>query len=110
MTTGAAGVSVSATTPLNANVRRGWNDCGTEGRSCRLSRASGSQPESNRCPSGGVPWAGAAGSVPRTSATSVLGELVAGAPDGEHELRERGVVLDLLAQVAHVDVDRLLVL
>src|SRR6188472_1517159 len=110
MTTGATRMSVSATTPMNANVRRVWNDWGTVGRSWRESRAWGSQPESKRWPSGAVPCAGAAGSGPRTSATSVLGELVAGAPNGQHELRHGGIVLDLLAQVAHVDVDGLLVL
>src|SRR5215208_5314410 len=107
MTTGATSSSVKATTPMNAKVRRVWNDCGTAGRSWRPSRAWGSQPESNRCPSGAGVGAGAAGPAPRASGTSALGELVAGAPDREHELGEGGVVLDLLAQVAHVDVDRL---
>src|SRR4249919_1279241 len=71
---------------MNAKVSRVWNERGTDGR--REGRASAG----------------------RTSATSALGELVAGAPDREHELRRRRVVLDLVAQVAHVDVDRLLVL
>src|SRR5215218_7697467 len=115
MTTGATSISVGATTPMNANVRRVWNDCGTEGRRWRLSRCVGAQPESKPCcPPRGAEVAGAravaAGSVPRGSATSALGELVAGATHGEHELRQRRIVLDLVAQVAHVDVDRLLVL
>ena len=40
----------------------------------------------------------------------MLGELVAGTADRQHELGEGGIVLDLVAQVADVDVDRLLVL
>src|SRR4051794_22462936 len=39
-----------------------------------------------------------------------LGEGVPGTPHCEDEARIRGVVLELLAQMAHVDVDRLLVL
>src|SRR5689334_3478324 len=104
MTIGATRSSVRATTPMNANVSRVWNDCGTLGRRCRGSRR-GAHPESN---AGGEP--AAAGSVPRGSATSALGELVAGSADGQDELRQRRIVLDLVAQVAHVDVDRLLVL
>ena len=41
---------------------------------------------------------------------SALGEGVADTAHRQHELRRRGIVLDLLAQVADVDVDRLLVL
>src|SRR5664279_4527456 len=41
---------------------------------------------------------------------SALGEGVTGTSNGQHEHRHRRVVLDLLAQVADVDVDRLLVL
>ena len=112
MTTGATRTSVSATTPMNANVRRVWNDCGTDGPDlARRPCARGAQPESNAwCPLPVAEGAAAAGSVPCGSATSVLGELVAGASHRQHELRQRRIVLDLVAQVAHVDVDRLLVL
>ena len=41
---------------------------------------------------------------------SALGERVADTADRQHERRRRRIVLDLLAQVAHVDVDGLLVL
>src|SRR6187455_2527776 len=111
MTIGATRARVSATTPMKASVRRVWNDCGTEGRIWRPSFGRGAQPESNAW--GPLPageGAAAAGSVPCGSATSVLGELVAGPAHGKHELRQRRIVLDLVAQVAHVDVDRLLVL
>src|SRR3954451_18162063 len=90
-TTGATRTSVSATIPVKAKASRVWNDWGTDGR-----RRSSPRP------------APAAGWLP--SAMSVLGELVARAAHGQHELRQRRVVLDLVAQVAHVDVDRLLVL
>src|SRR4029078_11281879 len=41
---------------------------------------------------------------------SALGEGVPGAPDGEDERRVARIVLELLAEVAHMDVDGLLVL
>src|SRR5690242_8029889 len=76
--------SVSATIPTNAIVSRAWNVRGT------------SRPNSR-------------GSfLPRCA--SALGE---GVPDTTHRLDERGrgrIVLNLVPQVAHVDVDRLLVL
>ena len=43
-------------------------------------------------------------------ARSALGEGVADTSDRQHEHRRRRIVLDLVAQMAHVDVDRLLVL
>src|SRR5450759_4469036 len=49
-------------------------------------------------------------SRPATSGASALDEGVADSPHGQHEDRRGRVVLDLLAQVADVDVDRLLVL
>ena len=79
---------------MNANVSRVWNDCGTGLRR---------RPSWPRGPA-------EAASGARTSAISALGELVAGTADGQDELRQRRVVLDLVAQVADVDVDRLLVL
>ena len=106
MTIGATRASVSATTPMNANVSRVWNERGTVGR--REARASADRPSAGR--GAGARGVVGAPSGGRTSATSALGELVAGAPDGQDELRHRRVVLDLVAQVAHVDVDRLLVL
>src|SRR4029078_7140734 len=75
--------SVRATTPTNAIVRRAWNVRGTRRRPMRASV---------RPP------------------PSAFGEGVA---DTAHRLdacRRGGIVLDLVAQVAHVDVDRLLVL
>src|SRR5262245_42117988 len=76
--------SVSATMPTNATVRRAWKVRGT----------SRFKPFGRDRPDG----------------SSALGEGVA---DTAHRLDERrrgGIVLDLVAQVAHVDVDRLLVL
>src|SRR5579862_2913283 len=77
---------VSATTPEKAIVSRAANVRGRSGRSqLRILR---------RAPIG----------------RSALGEGVARTSDGEDEDRQRRIVLDLLAQVADVDVDRLLVL
>src|SRR3954453_17912287 len=114
---GATSASVRARIPMNANVSRVWNDCGTGGRSGRASRVLRSQPDS-KCwsPSAlgagteGARASGVAGFGNRASAMSVLGELVAGAADGQDELRQGRVVLDLVPKVGHVDVDRLLVL
>ena len=47
---------------------------------------------------------------PRARGRSALGERVPDTADGLDEGGLRGVVLELVAQVAHVDVDRLLVL
>src|SRR5215218_5936914 len=93
-TTGDTSNRVSATTPMNAKVRRVWNERGTLGRS----------PERPSRRSGGAVSGG------RGADTSALGELVARAAHREDELGQGGIVLDLVAQVAHVDVDRLLVL
>src|ERR1035437_3387395 len=46
----------------------------------------------------------------RPGATSAFREGVPGSADRQHEPRARGIVLELLSQVADVDVDRLLVL
>src|SRR5262245_44618258 len=76
--------SVSATMPTNATVSRAWNVLGTSRFSPR--------------------------EMDRPDRSSALGE---GVTDTAHRLDERwrgGIVLDLVAQVAHVDVDRLLVL
>src|SRR5207245_2867593 len=117
MTIGATSARVRATMPMNAKVSRVWNDCGTGGRSWRPPRAARSPPDSKCCsPSAlgavidGDLESAAAGSGARASAMSALGELVAGAADGQDELRQGRVVLDLVPQVGHVDVDRLLVL
>ena len=110
MTTGATRTSVSATTPDERERQAGLERL-RHGRPALAPVARrGSQPESKRWPPARGPCVGCRRSGPRTSATSALGELVAGAPDRQHELRHRRVVLDLVAQVAHVDVDRLLVL
>src|SRR3974390_2450949 len=103
MITGVIRPSVTATTATKAIVRRLWNERGTDGLGARTPR--------RRCSCCGV----SASEPPvspavdaRGSPMSAPGELVAGAPDRQHEPRQRRVVLDLLAQVAHVDVDRLL--
>src|SRR5262245_19315541 len=77
--------SVRATTATKPSVRRAWNPRGS------------SRPSRGR-------------RVRSLMPLSALGEGVPGTPDGEHEGRRRGVVLDLVAQVAHVNVDGLLVL
>src|ERR1700716_3317622 len=48
--------------------------------------------------------------VSRRRTRSALSEGVADSPDGQDERGSRRIVLDLLAQVADMDVDRLLVL
>jgi hypothetical protein len=81
---------VSAVTPANASVSRAWNVRGMTRRPGRSLRRS--EPD----PAAGV--------------ASALGEGVAGSPHGQHELGLRGVVLDLVPEMADVHVDRLLVL
>src|SRR6476661_6541890 len=76
--------SVSATTPTNAIVRRAWNVRGTRRRPMRASV--------------------------KPPPASAFGEGVADTAHRLDECRRGGIVLDLVAQVAHVDVDRLLVL
>src|SRR3954447_23068088 len=77
--------SVSATTARNAPVSRPWNVLGKTRRN--------------------GPW------PPRASAAlSALGEGVADTSDRQDEGRHGRVVLDLVAQMADVDVDRLLIL
>src|SRR6187200_1585004 len=78
--------SVSATTARNAPVSRPWK---VRGRSRRKRR--------------GRP-------MRRSETSSALGECVADTSDRQNESRRSGVVLDLVAQMAHVDVDGLLVL
>src|SRR5688572_32572379 len=73
-------------TAMNATVRRPWN---VRGKSRRTRRQ---------------------GRVRRITGRSALGERVADATDGQDEGRRGRIVLDLLAQVADVDVDGLLVL
>src|SRR3954447_14074510 len=88
MTTGATSAIVSATMPTNAPVSRHWSVRGTV-------RGNG-----RRRPA-----------PPRArSSASALGEGVAGTTNRHHELRRAGIVLDLVAQVADMHVDRLLVL
>src|SRR5689334_609572 len=84
MTRIVASPSVSVTTARNASVRRPWNVLGNS----RCSR-----------------WMG-----PRRPASSALGEGVADTTHRQDEGRRRRIVLDLVAKVGDVDVDRLLVL
>src|SRR5439155_1685288 len=114
---------VSTTTPTNASVSRacrlrGTMRAGTMRRSSPLSPEVGARPP--------VIWAGAGirasasatstvskvstGSAAGSLSGSALGEGVADSPHGQDEGWRGGIVLDLLAQVADVDVDRLLVL
>src|SRR3954447_24434078 len=88
MTTGATSAIVSATMPTNAPVSRHWSVLGTVRRNGRRRPA----PPRDR------------------SSASALAEGVAGTTNRHHELRRAGIVLDLVAQVADVDVDRLLIL
>src|SRR4029077_18038842 len=78
--------SVSATTARNAPVSRPWK---VRGRSRRKRR--------------GRP-------MRRSETSSALGECVADTSDRQDECRRGRVVFDLVAQMAHVDVDGLLVL
>src|SRR5712675_374486 len=77
---------VSATTARKAPVSRPWKVRGVSRR-----RGSGRRRRPPACP-------------------SALGEGVADTPHRQHEHRGRRIVLDLVAQMADVDVDRLLVL
>src|SRR4051794_20863579 len=79
----ATSARVSATIPTNASVSRAWNVRGTS----RRSSFEGRPP-----------------------AASALGERVTDTAHRHDEGRRRGIVLDLVPQVADVDVDRLLVL
>src|SRR5512140_3028954 len=112
MITGVVRPSVTTTTATNAMVRRLWNERGTDGLGGRTSQRRGSPPGGSTVDVPGETSLGKASELPdeRRPATSALGELVAGAPDRQHEAGQRRVVLDLLAQVADMDVDRLLVL
>src|SRR5829696_2163051 len=85
---------VSTMTSTNATVRRPWNVLGMSRRRARSTPAS--------------PPAGCSGR--RAALTSALGEGVADTADRQDEGRRGRIVLDLLPKVAHVDVDRLLVL
>src|SRR6478672_2762081 len=93
---------VRATTPAKPRVSRLWRVFGPR-RRMRAGISRGSRRQRDR----------AAGS-PSIAGTpvpdSALGEGVADATDGHDERRRGGVVLDLVAEVADVDVDRLLVL
>src|SRR5688500_1497130 len=84
MTTAETSSRVSATTPTKPSVSRAWKVRGARRRNF-FSR-------------------------PRGRGLSALGECIADSAHGQHERRRRGVVLDLVAQVADVDIDRLLVL
>src|SRR5688572_30075175 len=80
---------VRATTPTKPRVRRAWKLCGANRRRPRPMR---SRTDERRTP------------------RSAFGEGVTDTPDREDERGDRRIVLDLVAQVADVDVDRLLVL
>src|SRR5947208_921307 len=117
---------VSTTTPTNASVSRacrlrGTMRAGTMRRSSPLSPEVGARPPVILAGTG--IRAGASPASPASTASKVstgsaggslspsaLGEGVADSPHGQDEGGRGGIVLDLLAKVADVDVDRLLVL
>src|SRR3954470_1755014 len=86
MTRTVTSARVSVTTNRNAPVRRPWKVLGRSRRNRPGMRAR------------------------RSTGRSALGEGVADTPHRQDERRGRRVVLDLVAQMAHVHVDRLLVL
>src|SRR6187455_1071112 len=86
MTRSVTSARVSVTTARNASVRRHWKE---RGRSRRRRSA--------------IPCGG-------SGVRSALGEGVTDTSHRQHEHRRGRVVLDLVAQMAHVDVDGLLVL
>src|SRR5436309_746153 len=107
---------VRTTTPTNASVSRacrlrGTMRAGTRRRSRLMSPEVGARPPGVSA-GGGVRSGSSTVSMVSTASTasSALGEGVADSPHGQDERGRSGVVLDLLAQVADVDVDRLLVL
>src|SRR5947207_9113173 len=83
----------------------------SRGRCIRSQRRRGSRRSvgSGSTPSGTGTGAGIGG-VSAAVLALALGEGVPDAPDGHDERRRRGIILDLVAEVADVDVDRLLVL
>src|SRR5688572_24418695 len=97
MTSAETTTSATVTTRTKPRVSRAWKVCGMKARTRR--RYQGRR---------GLPRPVAPGRD--VVARSALGEGVSGSSDGQDERRARRVVLDLVAQVAHVDVDRLLVL
>src|SRR6266536_6633994 len=99
---------VRTTTPTNASVSRACRVRGT----IRPGRAPRRRRSPRPCPRtlSADEIDGSASVTGMTAGRSALGERVADSPDGKDEGRRRGVVLDLLAQMAHVDVDGLLVL
>src|SRR4051794_36896615 len=96
ITTADTRASVTAVTPTKLSVRRSWSD----GRVRERAR-----PPSRRTRPGSRRTSRRAGAGP-----SAFGERVADSTDRQHELRGRRIVLDLVAQMADVDVDRLVVL
>ena len=108
MTAGPTRSRVSATTEMNPRVNRPWKVRGIIRRSGRGSWNLLADSEPGAAPAT-VP-AAVPGAVPDGAPGSALGEGVAGTSNGQHEDRRRWIVLDLLAQVADVDIDRLLVL
>src|SRR5439155_25863290 len=114
---------VSTTPPTNASVSRacrlrGTMRAGTMRRSSPLSPDVGARPPVILAGAGiraGASPASPASTVSKVStgsaggSLSALGEGVADSPHGQDEGGRGGIVLDLLAKVADVDVDRLLV-
>src|SRR5206468_8531141 len=81
---------------------------GTRRRSRLVSPEVGARPPDVSAGGGGR--SGSSTVSTASTASSALGEGVADSPHGQDERGRSGVVLDLLAQVADVDVDRLLIL
>src|SRR5262245_23084667 len=95
-----------ATTPAKPTVRRPWSVLGQS----RRTRA-GIHRRRRRISGRAAATSGAGAPPPSAGpAGSALGEGVADTTDGHDEGRRGRVVLDLVAKMADVDVDRLLVL
>src|SRR3954447_26689713 len=97
---------VAATTAAKATVSLAWRVRGAKRRS-RRSSSRGSEPRPRTGERRVRARRAAGASIVRSSA---LGKGVTDPADGLDEDRPARIVLDLVAQVAHVDVDRLLVL
>src|SRR5688500_17486056 len=82
-------------TPMNDNARRPWNERGSQRRTKRGGRMRRHMRRN---------WS------LRPAPASALGECVADTSNRQDKRGGRGIVLDLVAKVADMDVDRLLVL
>src|SRR5947207_5185545 len=100
--------SVRATIPARPSVSRAWKVRGSVRLTFRANRAGG--PARREAAAGSAVSTTSSCGPAASVLDSALGECVADSSDGQHERRSGRVVLDLLPEVADMDVDRLFVL